>query len=179
MTSMPTLLAAGGGFSPLAFDPAAFILTLITVGTLFLLLWKFAWGPILAGIEARENRIEGDIEAAAKQRAEAEALLTEYKDTVKNVEAEMAALREKGRGEAEAMRVDILAKAEADAKERSERAVREIELARTQALEDIRREAVHIGMAVAGKVVGRSVDGEDQQRLAAEVVNGLTDVQGA
>lgn len=179
MTSMPTLLAAGGGFSPLAFDPAAFALTLITVGTLFLLLWKFAWGPILAGIEAREDRIEGDIDAAAKQRAEAEALLTEYKDTVKNVEAEMAALREKGRGEAEAMRGDILARAEADAKERSERALREIELARTQALEDIRREAVHIGMAVAGKVVGRSVDGEDQQRLAAEVVNGLTDVQGA
>ncbi|GJM20560.1 MAG: ATP synthase subunit b [Planctomycetota bacterium] len=176
---MPTLLAAGGGFNPLAFDPAALILTIIVVVVLFSLLAKFAWGPILAGIEARETKIEGDIEAAAKQRAEADALLTEYKNTVKNVEAEMAALREQGRTEAEAMRADILAKADADAKERSERAVREIELAHHQALEDIRREAVHIGMAVAGKVVGRSVDGEDQQRLAAEVVSGLTDVQGA
>lgn len=177
MLSVPTFLAAGG-FNPLAFDPAALVLTIATIAVLFFLLAKFAWGPILTGIEAREKRIEGDIADAEKSRTEAKALLDGYNAKLGNVEAEMAALREKGRAEAEVLRADLLAKAEADAKERTARAVREIELASVQALEEIRREAVTIGMAVASKVVGRSVDGEDQQRLAHEVVQRLGDVSG-
>ena len=175
MTLSSSLLAAGG-FDPLSFDAGAFWLTLFTFCGLLFILTKFAWKPMLTGIEAREVRIEEAIARAEKDREDASRLLAEYKERVKNVEAEVAALREKGRTDAEALRGNILGKAEADAKDRVERALREIELARTQAVEDIRREAVGLGMAVASKIVGRSLDGDDQLRLANDVIDGISGV---
>lgn len=174
---MSSLLpVAAGSFNPIAFDPAAFVLTLITVLVLLFLLRKFAWGPILLAIETRESRIEEAISQAEKDREQAQKVLAEYQETVKNVESEVAALREQGRTEADAIRKEILSKAEEEANARADRAVKDIELARRQALEDIRKEAVGLGMAIATKVVGRSMEGDDQRRLASDVVDGLSGV---
>ena len=171
MLPMPMFLAsAEGGFNPLVFDPAATALTIITFLALLFILGKFAWGPILAAIEQREKRIEDAITGAETDRKEAERLLAEYKRTVADVEGEMAALREKGRTEAEAIRADIRAKAESEANALSEKARREIEQAKMQAVSELRREAVELGLAVATRVVGKSLDGADQRRLAQEVV---------
>jgi F-type H+-transporting ATPase subunit b len=176
--SLPLGLAEGGGFNPLAFDPSAMVLTLVTFFGLLFLLARFAWGPILKAVEAREGRIEGAIRQAEGDRAEAARLMEEYKRTIAGVQSEAAALREQGRQQAEAIGRELRAKAQAEAGEIVEKARREVELARRQALQDIRREAVGLGLAVAGRVVGRSLDGADQRRLAEEVVGNLATVDG-
>ncbi len=178
-TSMLGLALAGGGFNPLAFDPAAMALTLITFLGLLFILGKFAWGPILAQIEAREKRIADAISKAEGDRAAAEKLLADYRASLANAESEIAALREKGRAEAAALRADLMAKAGADAAALTAKAKSEIDLARQQALADLRHEAVALSLAAAGKVVGRSLDGNDQRRLAEEVVAGLASGAGA
>ncbi len=176
MTTSLVLAAAEGGFNPLHIDPAAAALTLITFLGLLFVLWKFAWGPILEAVESRESRIEDAIRQAEEDRGKAQAMLDDYTQRVAHVEQEVAGLREKGRTDAESLRADILAKAQVDARGVTEKAQRDIELARTQAIEDIRREAVTLGLAIAGKVVGRSVDDDDQRRLAGEVVSELASV---
>jgi F-type H+-transporting ATPase subunit b len=174
---VPTFLAAG--FNPLSFDPAAFVLTLVTFLGLLLILTKFAWGPILKSIEARETRIDDAIAQAEADRKTAEGVLADYREQVKNVESEVAALKEKGRQEAEAVAREVKAKADAEAVQRIERAVKEIAQAQSQALEEIRTEAVGLGMAVASQVVGRNLDNEEQRRLATEVVEWLGKVGSA
>lgn len=169
-------LAGGGRFNPLTFDPSAMLLTFITFFALLFILSKFAWKPILEMIESREKRIEGAITQAENDRTEAGKLLDDYKQRVSNVETEVAALREQGRQDGEQMRRDIVGKAEADAARVAEKALKEIDLAKGQALQDIRREAVGIGLSIAGKVVGRSLDGADQRRIADEVVSDIGSV---
>jgi F-type H+-transporting ATPase subunit b len=170
----PTLLLAdGGGFDPLIFDPAAMVLTLATFFGLLFILTKFAWKPILAAVQTREKKIDDALARSEADRLAAAKLLEDHKRSLANVDAELAALREKGRAEAEAMRHELLAQAEKDAGAVADKARRDIELARNQALQDIRREAVNLGLAVAGKVVGRSVDDADRRRIATEVVAGL------
>ncbi len=170
-----TFLAAGG-FNPLAFDPSAFILTTVTFLVLIGLLGKFTWKPMLAAIETRETRIDDAIKQAEDDRKHANELLTSYQAQVANVEQEMAALREQGRADAEAIAREVRSQADADAAARVERAVNEIDQARSQAIEDIRKESVSLGMAVASKVVGRSLESEDHLRLANDVVSGLSSV---
>jgi len=170
------LLSEGGGFNPLIFDPAAMVLTLATFFGLLFILTKFAWKPILTAVHAREKKIDDALAKSAADRDESARLLAEYKRSLANVDAELGALREKGRVEAEAMRHEMIARAEKDATAVADKARRDIELARNQALQDIRKEAVTLGLAVAGKVVGRSVDNADQRRIAGEVVTGLTSV---
>lgn len=171
---MTPFLAAS--FNPLSFDPGALMLTTLTFLTLIVLLKKFTWGPMLEAIEAREDRIADAIKKAEEDRKHADELLASYKERVANVEQEIADLREKGKADAEALAREVREKADAEAKSRLDRALAEIDGARTQALEDICKEAVGLGLAAATKVVGRSLDDADHQRLAAEVVAGLTAV---
>jgi F-type H+-transporting ATPase subunit b len=163
-------------FDPLAFDPSAMVLTLITFVVLLLILSKVAWKPMLAAIEQREKRIDDAIAKAEADRKSAEAMLADYKARVANVEQELAALREKGRVDAEALRTEIRGRAEKEAAAATEKARRDIDLAKNQAVADIRREAVGLGLAVAGKVVGRSLDDADRRRLAQQVVDDLSRV---
>ncbi len=175
--AMPFLaLAEEGGYAPFTYDPDATILTIVTFALLLFILAKFAWKPILAGIEQREKRIEDAIGKAEADRKEAERLLADYRGRVANVEQEIAQLREQGRQHAESLRADIRARAEAEAGAATERARRDIDLARIQALVEIRREAVGLGLAVASKVVGRSLDDADRRRLAQEAIDELARV---
>jgi F-type H+-transporting ATPase subunit b len=163
-------------FDPLSFDPSATVLTILTLIVLALILSKVAWKPMLAAVEAREKRIDDAIAKAEADRKQAEALLADYRARVANVETEVAALREKGRVDAEALRSDIRGRAEAEARAATEKARKEIDLAKAQALLEIRREAVGLGLAIAGKVVGKSLDDADRRRLAQEVVDDLSAV---
>ena len=52
-----------------------------------------------------------------------------------------------------------------------ERAKEEIDLARRQALEDIRREAVELAVKAASVVVRKSLDDREHRRIASEVVS--------
>ena len=46
---------------------------------LLAILWKFAWGPILRALEARESGIQSALDEAAENQAAAAALLEEHK----------------------------------------------------------------------------------------------------
>ena len=70
----------GGLGSLISIEPGSMLWTLITFVLLLLVLWKFAWGPIVKGLEARENRIKGAIEQAEHDRAESEQLLRQYEE---------------------------------------------------------------------------------------------------
>jgi len=89
------------------------------------------------------------------------------------VQSELATIREQGLAEAELARQAVRQKAEAEAADMTAKARRDIESARNQALQDIRREAVDLSLAAATRVVGRSLDGQDQRRIAEEVVGGM------
>ena len=173
LACMPLLLASESGFNPLVFDPSAMVLTILTFALLLVLLGKFAWKPILLAVESREKRIADAIQQAEAGRVEAQRMLEEYRSTVAGVQAELATMREQGRQEAETVRQQIRQKAEQEGAEIAAKARKDIELARQQALQDIRREAVDLSLAAATRVVGRSLDGNDQRRIAEEVVGGL------
>ena len=50
--------------NPLSFDPDLALWTLGVFVLLLLILKKFAWGPIVAGLDKREHKIADDIAAA-------------------------------------------------------------------------------------------------------------------
>ena len=54
------------------------IWTLVWFFVLLVVLWKFAWKPLLAGLTGRQEYIEKQISDAEKTRAEAKKVLEEY-----------------------------------------------------------------------------------------------------
>ena len=83
-------------------DPGLFLWTVITFLVLLLILWKAAWKPIVEALDARAEKVRGDIETAEKSRLETEKLLSQHKemmDKAKDEAAQIISEGKSGRGE--------------------------------------------------------------------------------
>src|SRR5687768_6989841 len=75
--------------------PGLIFWTLITFGLVAIVLrWK-AWGPILALVDEREKQLQGAVDAAKRERAEAERLLAEQKEAIATARRESADMMRK------------------------------------------------------------------------------------
>ena len=74
LTFLPLLAAAEGEeekFTPIVADLNLFLFTWIVFGVVIIVLSKFAWKPLAAKLDERENRIASGLEEAEKAREEA------------------------------------------------------------------------------------------------------------
>ena len=158
-------------------EPGLFLWTVITFLVLILILWKAAWKPIVEALDARAEKVRGDIESADKARQEAEKLLAQHKSLMDNAKSEAATIVENSRAEAEKMRNEIIEKASADAKDLSERTKKEIFLAKDKALSEIKAEIVILSTEIAAKIINKNLNPNDQKALVEETLNKVGTVQ--
>ncbi|MCE9532906.1 MAG: ATP synthase F0 subunit B [Planctomycetes bacterium] len=150
------------------------IYTLIVFGLLFVILGKYAWKPIIDGLEKRENVIFLARADAEKAREEAEKLLAEVKAQRAKANEEITAVLAEARRDADVYREAEKARAAADIQAERDRLKREIETARDQALKEIWDKTVQLSTLVSSKAIGRIVSSEDHRRLVDE---SLTELQ--
>ena len=108
--------------------------TLIIFGIVVFVLGKFAWGPILGGLQAREKFIRESLESAKRDREAAEARLKEYSDKLVTARAEATAIVEEARRDADAVKRRFQEETQAEANSTIERARREIKIAQETAV---------------------------------------------
>lgn len=180
---LPTVVQAaedthGGAVSPFAGDFGTALWTLVIFIIVLVVLGKFAWGPILSGLQGRENFIRDSLDQAKKDREEAEARLKEYTEKIEASRSEASAIVEEGRRDAEALKVTIEDHAKAEAKAMVERAKREIGLATDSALKEIYTLSANLATGVASRIIGRELKPADHERLISESIKELRDVGG-
>lgn len=158
-------------------DPGLLLWTMITFMVLLLLLWKAAWRPIIDALDARSEKVRGDIDKAEKSRQEAEKLLDQYKETMNKAKEEASSIIAKGKEEAEKVRSEIVEKANKEAKDVVDRVKREIELAKDNALAEIKTEIVVLSTDIASKIVKKNISAGDQKSLVDEALKNMRTVQ--
>lgn len=142
--------------------------TAVTFAILTFLLFKMAWKPILNMLEEREHRIKESLEMAEKVKEEARKTLEERKSIIDNAKNEARNIIAEGRDVAEEMQQEMLLKAKADADKMVERAKKEIEDSRDKIIQEIRDIAVDLSMTATEKLIGKSLDREDHEKLIQE-----------
>jgi F-type H+-transporting ATPase subunit b len=145
--------------------PPGILFALLNFAVFAGLLVKFA-GPKLVGyLRTRHDTVKGQLDEAARLRAEARAKLDEYNRRIAGLDQEVSKLMHEILAEGEAERDAILAQArsQAEAMKREARARIENEIARARlALE---REVVSAAVAAAEKVLRERTTPDDQARL--------------
>lgn len=144
------------------------IYTFVVFALLLLLLWKFAWGPIMRGLDAREASIAKMIEDARIANETATKQLKQYEQKLAAAQEEAGRIVGDARRQAEEVAAGIRAEAEAAAQRQREQAVSEIESAKNQALREIAQKSVDTAVELAGKIVRRELREADHQQLIAE-----------
>lgn len=165
-TFVPLLAEAGHGEpNALDFKPDLAIYTLIVFAILLVVLGKYAWGPIMEGLEAREKGIGDDIDSAAKAREEAESNLKQYEDKLAGAHDEAAAVLAEAREDAVAAKERILAEANEEAVRTRDRAMADIESAKNAAVQELAESSANSAVELAGSIVGRSLEKGDHAKL--------------
>ena len=146
------------------------IWTLLAFGITMLVLKKYAFPQISDALEERSQKIAKNIEESERQRAEADELLAEYRERLKEAreQADDIVARAKRAGES--------AKAEATDEGRAKReelvaaARKDIEAETKRSLDDIRKEVADLTVLATEKVARKSLTADDQKRLVEEAL---------
>lgn len=147
--------------------------TLIIFGVLFFVLSKFAFKPILSAVELRELELRELMEQAKADRQEATDILAEQKRTLESARADAQKIIADGRATAEKMRNDLLEQTRVQQTEMLDRAKRDIDAEKLGAIAELRREAVDLAIAGAGKVIEKNLDDAANRKLVDGYLSSL------
>lgn len=166
-------LASEGGIALLDVNPGLAIWTTITFLVVFLILKKFAWGPIAEALDSRAEKIHSDIDRAESIRKEAEARLNEYMAKLDSLRDEGQEIMSEARKDAEKLKEEILESARKEAEAQREQGVRDVKLAADKALERLHKEVADLSVAVASQILGKTLKAEDHKKLIEESLDKL------
>lgn len=151
-------------------DPGVMLWVWVVFFVLLVVLKKYAWKPILSGIEAREKSIKDSLSRAEEVARKTEAAEDEQKKILDQARTEAAQILTESRDFAK----DLKLKAEADAKLQSERIViqarQEIEAAQQKAQNQLRQEAAILSVGVAEKILRKNLNADEDKAYAKRMV---------
>ncbi|MDQ8146134.1 MAG: F0F1 ATP synthase subunit B [Gemmatimonadota bacterium] len=147
--------------------------TIIVFVLLMIGLKTFAFGPILEAVSGREQAIRDAIAAAERDRAEAAKLIAEQKAAIEAARGEAQRYIAEGRATAEQMRNELLEQARKQQAEMIDNAHKSIEAEKAKAIAELRREAVDLALAGAGKLIGQKLDAAADRQLVEQYLTSL------
>jgi len=146
-------------------DPGLYIWTIVTFLVLVGLLAKFAWRPLLAALDARQEAIRRSLDDVRQAKQDLEKVHAESAKILAQARAEADAIMSTTRTDVNQFREEMRQKARTEAEGIVKNAERQIELETARALQQIRHEAVDISVNIASKLLQRNVSKDDNARL--------------
>jgi F-type H+-transporting ATPase subunit b len=153
---------------------------LTQIAGFLIVLWvlrKFAWGPILALLEERRDKIRGSFEEIDAAKTDVAALKAHYEGELKKIDAMARQRINEVMAEAQKMAAEI----ESSARERSqaelvilkEEIEREYQAARVRLKEDI----VNVALTASESLVREKLDKDRQRMLVDEFLKDVASVK--
>jgi F-type H+-transporting ATPase subunit b len=164
--------------NPLNWQNDLAIWTAVVFVCLFVVLWKFAWGPIARGLDKREHSVADQIAQAEAANQKAKDLLAEYKQQLAAAGDEVRAIVDKGRRDAEQVGRDLVAKAKEEAKAEQERGAKRIEAAADAAVKELADRSAAMAIGLAEKIVRSKLTPSDHAALIEQAVKGFAEAKG-
>ena len=166
------VMASSGGF---LIEPGIGLMvwTLLVFGATMFLLSKLAFPRISEALGRRQQAIEESIDTAERTRTEADKLLEEYRERLKEARAQSDEIVQRARQVAETHEQEAKGRSQEILEEAAKRAERDIDAATARALSDIRREVADLTILATEKVTRKTLNEADQRRLVEEALGEL------
>jgi F-type H+-transporting ATPase subunit b len=137
------------------------------------ILKRFAWGPLLALMEERRNKIASEFEEIDRQKAEVAKVTAEYEAKMKEVENERRAKIVEAVKEGKQVAAEIKSRAQDEARVFQEKAKVDLQRDVDQAKIQLRDEMIAMTMSAAEKVVREKMDDSKHRDLIGRYIDEL------
>ena len=169
VAAFPPVADSGGSF---LVSPALGLMlwTLLAFGVTLFVLSRAALPRIQEALDRRANAIRESIEAAERQRREADGLLNEYRQRLKEAREQADQIVDRARKAAETVEAEAAAAGREKREELVAAARRDIEIETRRSLERIRKEVADLTVLATEKITRKTLDPEDHKRLIDEAL---------
>jgi len=164
---------SGGGSFLVKPGIGLMVWTLVVFAVSMFILYKLAFPRISDALERRQRMIEESIDSAARTKTEAEQLLDEYRERLKEARVQAEEIVTRARKAGEQHERESLEHARASREELMAATRRDIEAETRRAIQEIRREVADLTVAATEKVTRKSLTTDDQRRLVEEALGEL------
>ena len=134
------------------------------------ILGRYAWGPVVAQLEARRSRIAAEFEDAARRQKEADAQKAKYEQELRGIESQARQRMLEAVAEGQRVAAEIKAQAQADAAARIARADEEIVHDQEKARELLKRQVAELSIRTAEKILRAKLDEPGQRALVERFI---------
>jgi F-type H+-transporting ATPase subunit b len=139
-----------------------------------LLVWilgRFAWGPIVSGLEERRRKIAGEFAEAERRQKDADAEKAKFEAELRGIDALKRASIQEGIADGQRVAAEIKTQANDEAQARLQRAEDEMEREREKAKELLKERVVALSIRTAEKILQSKLDDPAQRKLAAAFID--------
>ncbi|HEY5187458.1 MAG TPA: F0F1 ATP synthase subunit B [Solirubrobacteraceae bacterium] len=171
MASVP--VAASSGSFLVSPNVGLMVWTLLLFGLSVFALKKYAFPRITEALDRRQKSIEDSIDAAERTRTEADQLLAEYRERLKEARGQADEIVGRARKTAETHEREAEAEAKAKREQMMEQTRHDIESETRRAIQEIRREVADLTVMATEKVTRKTLTDDDQRRLVEEALSEL------
>ena len=140
---------------------------------IFFVAKKYLFEPVKKMIDSRQKEIDDMYDSAGNAKAQAEALQAEYQQKLSAAQATSDRMVQEAVARGQAREEDILRQANAEAAAILDKATADIAQEKKKALNEAKDEISSLAMEIAGKVVGRALNAEDQAKLVDSFIDEL------
>jgi len=148
----------------------------IAFGVIFVFMSKWVLPRVNKLLEERRQKIQGNLEEAERTKTAADQLLADYRQQLAGAREDANRIIEEARRTAEAMRKDLVTKAEQEYQGIVGRAQEEIRAERDRVFQELKTQVGELSLALAGRVVGETLDKTKQLRLVDDYIKELEEL---
>ena len=156
-----------------AVEPFTLVVTILNLFLQMFLIKKFLLDKVMKVLDQRRAAADQEISDAENAKQEALAIKTTYEENMLQAKAEAGQILANARKTADQRSEEIIRDAQNEAVQIKQKAAADIAQEKKKALNDAKDEISDIAMAIAGKVVGRSLDEKDQSALVDRFIEQL------
>jgi F-type H+-transporting ATPase subunit b len=147
--------------------------TLVVFLISLFILRRWVFPRIGEALDKRAKTIEGDLDAATHTRQEAEKVLDEYRERLKEAREQSDEIVQRARQAADTHEQEAKIKGQEILAEAAKKGERDIEAATRRALDDIRKEVANLTILATEKVTRKTLDSADQRKLVEDALGEL------
>ena len=157
------------------FSFGLFVWQVVLFVLLLILLKKFAWGPILAAVNDREEGIKDALTSAENAKKEMQNIQADNERILKEARAERDGMVKDARIIKEKMLVDAKEESKAEATKIIAQAQAAIESEKQAAIVDLKNQVAELSIGIAEKVIRKELaNDKEQSKLVAELLKEVT-----
>jgi F-type H+-transporting ATPase subunit b len=149
------------------------IWTLLLFGISMYVLAKLAFPRISEALDRRQKAIDDSIDAADSTRQQADELLAEYRERLKEARQQADDIVGRARKAGETHEREAQEDAKAKREQLMEQTRRDIESETRRAIQEIRREVADLTVLATEKVTRKTLTEDDQRRLVEDALSEL------